>query len=215
MKENLYYLFLTGLIFGSGPCLSFCAPLLVSYAAIRATSLKKSTVLYLVFSLSRLLAYMILGALCALSMTLLRSRIFEKYTNGIYLGLGCFIILIGITTLVYKESKIRKACSWLHKGNVRNVGILGLLIGFSPCLPLLGILNYIMIISKKVSDAILFSFVFGLGTVVSPLALVVILSGKVSQKLSENNKLKVIIRVICAATLIFLGAKIILQTLLR
>lgn len=215
MKENLYYLFLAGLIFGSGPCLSFCAPLLASYAAIHATNLRRSAALYLTFSLSRLLAYMVLGTLCALSMTLLRSQIFEKYTHSIYLGLGFFIILIGITTLVYKQSKIKKVCGWLHKGNVRNVGILGLLIGFSPCLPLLGILNYIMLISQKISDAIIFSFAFGLGTMFSPLALVVILSGKISQKLSGNNKLKVIIRVICAVTLIFLGTKIILQTHLR
>jgi len=42
-----------------------------------------------------------------------------------------------------------------------------------------------------------------------------LLSGKLAHVLSKNNKLKIIIRILCGGIIIFLGGKIILQILLR
>ncbi len=215
MKENLYYLFVSGLILGSGPCLSFCAPILASYSASHPGGLKKSSISYLVFSIFKLISYAILGLACAAGAKLLQNQLFEKYLSAIFLSLGFFIVLIGITTFFYQKTEMPKICGWLHKGNIRNVGILGLLIGFSPCLPLLGILNYIVLISKTSFEALFFSLSFGLGTVLSPLLIVVMLSAGVSQKLSKNERLRVIIRAVSAIVLLVLGGRIILQTLLR
>jgi len=215
MKENLYYLFVSGLLLGSGPCLSFCAPILASYSASHPAGFKKSTIAYLVFSAFKLTSYAILGVICAAGTKLLQNQLLEKYLSATFLILGCFIVLIGITTLFYQETKISKICGWLHRGNIKNVGILGLLIGFSPCLPLLAILNYIVIISQTTLEAFIFSLSFGLGTVLSPLIIVVMFSAGVSQKLSKNNRLKVIIRMASAIVLIVLGGRIILQLLLR
>ncbi len=213
MKENLYYLFISGLILGSGPCLSLCAPVLISYTAALKASVKKSLLSYLVFSGFKILSYIILGVLCAGGVILLKHPVFIDYSNRIYLGLGYFIALIGLTTIFYKGKRISRICQWIHKGNIKNVGILGLLVGLSPCLPLLGILNYIVIISNSVYEAIIFSLVFGLGTALSPLLILVMVSGKVAEKLSQNDKFKVGIRIICGIVILFLGGKIILQTL--
>ena len=215
MKENLYYLFISGLILGSGPCLCLCAPILVSYTAIHKKTFKDSLFSYLVFSLCKLSGYAILGFFCALGVKIITSPQGAKYLDSIYLGLGCFIVLIGTTTIFYRGKKITLICNWLNKGNIRNVGILGLLIGFTPCLPLLGILNYIIIIAKNIPQAITFSLVFGLGTVVSPLFLLVLFSGKLVNQFSKNNTFKVAIRIICGLILLLLGGKIILQILLR
>jgi len=215
MNENLYYLFISGLILGSGPCLTLCAPILISYAAIHRKTFKDSFFSYLVFSLCKLLGYCILGILCSLGVKLITSPLDAKYLNLIYLIIGCFIALIGITAIFYRKSSFNPVCNWIHKGNIRNVGILGLLIGLAPCLPLLGILNYIVLTSDSLSSTIGFCIVFGLGTIISPLFLMIMLSGKLSEAISKNDKLKNIIRVICGGVIIFLGGKIILQILLR
>jgi len=215
MKENLTYLFITGLILGSGPCLSLCAPILIGYTAAHKATLKESIFSYLVFSISKLISYIILGVLCAAGVKILNSPFFIEYLDFTYFGLGAFIILIGISTIFYKVKSTTKICEWLHRGNVRNMGILGILIGFTPCLPLWGILNYVVIISHTAFDAVIYSFVFGLGTTLSPLLLLVMLSAKAANKLSQNSKFKLAIRIICGTTLLFLGGKIILQKLLQ
>ncbi len=215
MKENLYYLFLSGLILGSGPCLAFCAPILVSYTAIHKKTFKDSFFSYLVFSLCKLLSYAVLGLLCALGVKIINTPLGAKYLDSIYLGLGYFIVLIGVATIFHKGKKLTSICSWLNKGNIKNVGILGLLIGFTPCLPLLGILNYIIIISKNIPQSIIFSLVFGLGTVISPLFILVLISGKLVDQFSKNNIFKAVIRIVCGLILLLLGGRIILQILLR
>ena len=130
------------------------------------------------------------------------------------LELGIFVVLIGIATLFYSGDGTRKICAWTHHGNIRNMGILGLLVGFSPCLPLLGILNYIVIISRDPLDAVLFTFVFGVGTVLSPFILLILLSGKLAGWLSHDHKLKTISRVVCGSLLIYLGTRTVVSFIL-
>ena len=215
MKENLYYLFISGLILGSGPCLGICAPVLVSYTAIHKKTFKDSFFSYLIFSSGKLLGYCILGILCTFGVKIIASPLGAKYLGLIDPFVGCFIILIGITTIFYKGNKLNLGCRWIHKGNIRNVGILGFLIGLAPCLPLLGILNYIVLVSGSFFSTIGFCIVFGLGTIISPLFLMVMLSGRLAEVFSKNDKSKIIIRILCGGIIIFLGGKIILQRLLR
>ncbi|MDD5060008.1 MAG: sulfite exporter TauE/SafE family protein [Candidatus Omnitrophica bacterium] len=211
MKESLYYLFASGLILGSGPCLGFCAPVLIGFVAAHKPSLKNALVSYLSFSSAKLFSYMLLGGLCGMFSGILKSNIFFGYLKAINIGLGIFILLIGILTLIYRDPLKNKYCSFLSSGHLKNAGLLGLLAGFSPCLPLLGILNYIIIISHSPVEGIIYAFAFGLGTVISPVILLVALSGKLSQFLSSNQKAKNLIKVICGLVLILLGARIILK----
>jgi len=215
MKENLLFLFVSGIILGSGPCVSFCAPILMSYTAVYKASLKRAVFSYLVFSACKVLGYMILGALCAIFVGILNSDKFSALLDVIYILMALFILFIGISTLFLKQPLTKKYCAFLHRGNIRNVGILGFLVGLSPCLPLFGILNYIVIISKSGLDAIYYSLIFGLGTVISPLLLLVALSGGLADWISGNKKFQTIIRVGSGAVLIFLVGRIILQILLR
>jgi len=211
MKESLYYLFVSGLILGSGPCLGFCAPVLIGFVATYKPSLKKALVSYLFFSSAKLFSYMLLGGLCGIFSGILKSNIFLGYLKAINIGLGIFILLIGILTLILRDPLKSKYCSFLSNGHLKNAGFLGLLAGFSPCLPLLGILNYIIIISHSSLEGIFYAFAFGLGTAISPLILLVALSGKLSQFLSGNQKVKILIKIICGLVLILLGVRIILK----
>ncbi|MFH0918545.1 MAG: sulfite exporter TauE/SafE family protein [Candidatus Omnitrophota bacterium] len=211
MKESLYYLFLSGLILGSGPCVGFCAPILAGFIGVYKPSLKKALVSYLFFSWAKVVSYMILGALCGVFSGILKSSFFTGYLNVVNILLGVFVLLIGILTLYFKEPLGSKYCAFLSRGNLSNAGILGLLAGFSPCLPLLGILNYIIIISHSPLEGALYALVFGLGTTLSPVILMVGLSGKLAGDFWANIKIKKLIRVVCGLALIYLGLRILLQ----
>ncbi|MBP7088842.1 MAG: sulfite exporter TauE/SafE family protein [Candidatus Omnitrophica bacterium] len=214
MRENLYYLFLSGLILGSSSCLSICAPVLISYTVIYKRSLKESLHSYFLFSSGKLIGYMILGIISAIGVKILNSPSLINYLNFIYLLLALFIVIIGISMILDQNPNFSKNCNWLHKGNIRNVGVLGLLIGLSPCLPLLGILNYVVIISSTVFKAVFFTLVFGVGTVLSPLILGIVFSAKLGRWLCENKHIKRILKITSGTILIILGGKIILQRLL-
>ena len=215
MKESLYYLFVSGLILGSGPCLGFCAPILTGFIVTYKPSLRKALISYASFSSAKLVSYMVIGALCGVFSGLLKSGFFMSYLNIINITLGFFILLIGIVTFISKEPLGSKCCLFLSKGNLTNAGILGLLAGFSPCLPLLGILNYIIIISRSPLEGLFHAFIFGLGTSISPVILLVGLSGKLAGNLSGNNKIKTLIRVVSSLILVYLGIRIILQRFMQ
>lgn len=209
MKESLYYLFLSGLILGCGPCLGFCGPILGGFIATYKPSLKQAIISYLSFSSGKLVSYMIIGVLCGVFSGILKSSLFLGYLNIASIALGSFVLLIGILTIILKDPSNSKYCVFFSKGNLRNAGILGLLAGFSPCLPFLGILNYIIIISRSALEGLLYAFIFGLGTSISPVILLAGLSGKLTGDFSGNNKIKLIIKVISSLVLIYLGLSII------
>lgn len=215
MKESLYYLFLSGLILGSGPCIGFCAPILVSFIATYKPSLKKALISYLSFSSGKLVSYMVIGTFCGIFSGILKSGFFTGYLNIINITLGFFILLIGILTIITKEPLSSKYCAFFAQGNLKNAGLLGILAGFSPCLPLLGILNYIIIIAHSPLEGLFYAFVFGLGTAFSPIILLAGLSGTLAGKFSGNNKIKLLIRVISSLLLIYLGSSIIFQRFMQ
>ncbi len=198
---------------GAGPCLCLCGPLLISQAIIHESSLRKSVFSYLVFSGCKILGYLILSIICFAGFTTLNNIFTEKYSRLVYLIMGIFIFLTGTTAFIYSKNKIGKSCQWFSKGSIRNLGILGILVGIAPCLPLLGILNYILLVSETLSRMLVLSFIFGLGTVISPLFIIIIVAGKLSEKMTKNKKIQTIINVLSGIILLILGGKIILQTL--
>ena len=191
--------------------MGFCAPILTGFIATYKPTLKKALMAYLFFSSAKIASYMILGALCGIFSGILKSNFFMGYLHIVNIALGVFVLSIGILTILFKEPLGSKYCAFLSRGNLGGAGILGLLAGFSPCLPLLGILNYIIIISRSPLDGLFYAFIFGLGTSISPVILLVGLSGKLSGDFSGNTRVKVLIRVACSLLLISLGLMIILQ----
>ena len=135
---------------------------------------------------------------------------FSRYAQSIYFVLGLFVILLGAATCLGAKDLFGKTCAILNKGNIRNVGVAGLLIGFAPCLPLVGILNYVVLIAKNPWDAIMYLLVFGLGTVVSPLVFLAALSGKFAQMISKSQRTKTFFQYACGGMLVFLGARIVM-----
>ncbi len=155
------------------------------------------------------MSYVFWGFVCALGAAYLQSETISRYTQGVYFALGIFIVLLGIATCLGAKSFFGKTCAFLNKGNIHNVGVAGFLVGLSPCLPLFAMLNYVVLIAKSPLDAMMFLLVFGLGTVLSPLAILVAVSGKVTEVLSRNEKMKHIVQYVSGGILIFLGLRIV------
>ena len=61
MIKTIGSIFLLGLSFGLGPCVASCGPVLVSYIAGTGKNIYKGFLVYVLFSLSRVISYIILA----------------------------------------------------------------------------------------------------------------------------------------------------------
>jgi thiol:disulfide interchange protein DsbD len=105
-------------------------------------------------------------------------------------------------------------CQFLHRNlleqDKKSIFAIGLIMGLLPCVPLLTLLSYIGLISKSWQDSILYSLTFGLGTALSPLILLVVLSGAISRLFTGKKQLySQIFRLLCGLIIIFLGLQLI------
>ncbi len=209
-KEIIKF-FIAGITLGSGPCLLICLPILLPYISAKGTDWKTGLRLTLIFSFSRLLAYSLLGLLAVLVYRMVNTMLGAQ-SGYLKLISGIFIFSIGITYLLGKDLHI--SCRFIHrylvgKSNL-SMFILGLLIGFSPCAPLMAILTYIASMAKNGFYGLVSGFSFGLGTFISPLLPAGIGAGLFSQYVKKSPKAFLVIRVISALILIYFGIRLIL-----
>jgi len=104
----------------------------------------------------------------------------------------------------------------LIQHNIRSLAILGMLIGVLPCAPLIGILSYITMTSTHYMQGILMAAAFGLGTAISPLALLAMAAGAIPKlKLLQDRRALIIFQRICGTILIFFGVHVIVSALIK
>lgn len=170
--------FILGLSFGSGPCLYSCGPLLISYIIGTRKNISESLVTYFVFSLSRVLVYMVLGVAVFLFGRFSVETRLGGFLRYIYWLGGAFVVLLGTATVLGKDIHF-KICKFFNAqaGGVKNAALLGLVIGALPCVPLLVMFSYIGFVSRTWVHSLVYSFAFGLGTVVSVLLLAAVAAG--------------------------------------
>lgn len=160
--------FILGVIYGFGPCTFSCAPVLVPIVMSTSKNLKQGLLYTLIFSLGRVLVYIVLGMI----MGALGKNYEIIFSNRVT---GIFLILLGILLFF----KIHKKCL---VPKVRITGlhmsfIAGVVMGFSPCAPLLGALA-LAIASKSIIMGGFIALVFGIGTIISPILIIGLISGK-------------------------------------
>lgn len=218
MTRVVWSLFLTGLVLGYGPCLLSCGPLLISYISSTQSGPGKGLKIYLIFSLTRLVVYALFGILAGLFGQLIIQRFFEstwlQWAFGMF---GLFLILLGIAVFMQKMPSLKACHGWLGSYLVRgehHAILFSLIVSLSPCLPLLGVLGYIALISDTWSKGLLFMSAFGLGTMISPLILFCAAAGWLAKLSRRYEFWFLILRVLCAGVLIFLGLQL-LSILMR
>ena len=147
---------------------------------------------------------------------LFRKFYWESPGYIIWLAGGIFISILGLVIFLGKESQF-KVCRLLNDSliqkDTKSLITLGVLVGISPCVPLIGILSYITMVSTHFSQGILMSAAFSLGTSISPLVFLGMLAGEIPKlNILQNKKNLVIFQKACGAILFFLGMHIFIRT---
>lgn len=213
MIKIIVSLFLSGLFFGSGPCIASCGPILISYIAGTKKNILKGLITYTLFSSARIFVYLILSLLIFFLGRFTLDRLLGNFSKYVVVLGGIFIILIGLLMALGKRLEFG-LWQFLHKKflerDKKSIMILGFAIGALPCAPLLAILSYVGLVSRNWLHTLLYSFSFGVGTFVSPLILLTLLAGFIPTWLKDRKILySQIFSFICGLILIFLGTQLI------
>ncbi|MFH1868801.1 MAG: sulfite exporter TauE/SafE family protein [Candidatus Omnitrophota bacterium] len=209
-------LFLTGVVLGSGPCLASCGPILISYIAGTKNSPLGGLRSWLIFSLSRVCVYLLLGAAAGFLGAELFNRYYWELPGYIIWILGGFFIcFLGVLMFLGKHIAFR-ACSFLNKSFVqrdtKSLLVLGVIVGIFPCVPLMGVYSYITMVSHNPGHGIIMSAAFGLGTVISPMIFLGMLAGTIPRlKMLKDEKNLILFRRICGVVLFSLGVHILVK----
>jgi len=206
-------LFISGLFFGSGPCMASCGPLLISYIAATGKNIGRGLAAYIVFSLSRISAYLILALLIFFLGHFAVERLAGEYSRYISIAGGLFIICVGIVTVLGGHLDCglwKKAQKIAFAQDAKSVILFGLIIGFLPCAPLIAVFSFIGLVSKSWPAGLFYAFSFGLGTLVSPLILLVVITGLIPRLINCNAIIyHRLFNIACGLVIIFLGAQLI------
>ncbi|OIO35338.1 MAG: hypothetical protein AUJ74_06680 [Candidatus Omnitrophica bacterium CG1_02_44_16] len=216
MNNVAWSLFLTGIFLGAGPCLLSCGPLLVSYIV----GTKKDTLgglrVYLIFSITRVFVYAVFGVLAGFFGEMILHRALGSFALKIsFLIFGMFLFSLGVLIALDKFSVGQKHCGLIHKylvsKDTKNVVIFGLIVSFAPCLPLLAVLGYIALISNTWLKGVLYMSSFGLGTVLSPMIILSMWAGWLSNVIKSHKWALRIVNVVCGVIIVYLGVNLILS----
>lgn len=215
VNTAITYLQLFGIGFSlgiAGPCLLTCAPL-VAYVAGRKLSFLQGLKDILIFLLGRFVAYLLLGYIAGVSGTYLRIFATGVFAPLLRLLAGAVIILMGVYVGIGQKVTDKLCPARLSKvTGIGSLFLLGVIIGISPCPPLVSLLIDLALISKGGVDALTYALFFGLGTFISGLLTMGVLSGIFNWlplKLFRSQKAKLVFRIICALLLMLLGLNLI------
>jgi sulfite exporter TauE/SafE len=92
----------------------------------------------------------------------------------------------------------------------KNIIIFGLIVSFSPCLPLFAVMGYIALLADHWLKGFLMMASFGLGTILSPMIIFSLVAGRLSQVLKKTENIYRWIKAGCGLILALLGVFLIL-----
>lgn len=211
-------LFTAGLVLGASQCVVSCAPMLALYVAGTREGWREGLRATLIFSFSRLFAYVLLGLgagfLGMLLDNFLRSPGFGSY---LWISAGALVSLLGVLVILGKEPRFH-FCQALSqhtvKDSTKSMALLGFIVGVAPCAPLLGILTYIALSVEDPLLGAIYAFCFGVGTaIITPIVLLGVLSSVAPRLLFKNPKILDIFRRSCGLLLLFFGARLIVDAI--
>jgi len=208
--------FTLGLIYGSTLCTSECLPYVTSYIAGIGADFRKGVTATFIYNSGRVTAYAILGALAGTSKLFINNSLLLPYQKYTLLAFGIVSLIVGIGILLKGEYS-SKACNgkncnplglWRLTGRFETSAfIMGLSKGLVVCPPLLALLLSSLAFSTPI-DSFILTFLFGLGTALSPL---LILGGVTGWLLNKAPLLSRWISRIGALILMLLGIGIIIN----
>lgn len=212
-------MFLSGLALGVGPCMFFCLPLLVPLVAGTREGWMEGLKATLAFSLSRLLAYTLLGLVAGLSGELLVGLLGRtEFSLYVWVVGGLFISLLGVLILMGVEPKTapcRLLMRYTIDDGLKSLVFLGFLVGITPCAPLLGILTYIALSVETSLVGAFYALCFGLGaSITTPITVLGVVAGVAPRLVFKDPRIYELFKRSCGLILVLLGARQILAQFL-
>lgn len=212
MPKTIVSMFLSGLFFGSGPCVAGCGPLFLSYIAGSGKNIGAGLYSYCLFSLSRISAYVFLGVLIFFLGNFALRSFFSRFSSYSLIAGGSFTMLIGFLIVLGRRPK-PAFLSGLQKRILgrdrKSLLIMGLAVGFVPCAPLFAFLSYAGLISDSWVKSFVYSFAFGAGTFFSPLIFLTLLAGLLPGLFTDREIfLRRAFSFICGVIIIILGLEL-------
>ncbi len=208
--------FILGLSLGFGPCIASCGPILISYIAATDKEISKALRTYFFFSLARITAYLILSlAIFYLGQAALE-KLLGDFSPYLFRAGGIFIIFLGILIAAGKRWEVFKPCNFLEqhflKRDLKSILLLGLITGFTPCLPLIAAFSYISFAAKTWANSLLYAFFFGLGTSLSPLIVLAMLTGLIPKVFRQQKETyRRVFNLTCGLIIVFLGLQLFIR----
>ena len=210
MVKVLLSLFITGILFGSGPCLASCGPILISYILGTEKNILKGLSAYFLFSFSRIIIYLLFSILIFYLGQFALERAMQGWYKYVIVIGAIYIIFVGLLLIFNKNINSPFFASLQKiflKREIKNIVLLGLITGLLPCAPLFALLSYVGLISKRWFESLIYGFSFGMGTFLSPLVFLVLLSGSLNRFLNQKRGLyRTIFNSACGLIIIGIGA---------
>lgn len=211
-------LFTAGLVLGASQCVISCVPMLILYIAGTREGWMEGLKATLIFSFSRLFAYVLLGLVAGFSSMfladLLQNPEFDSY---LWISAGAVVSLLGVLVILGKEPRFH-LCRALSQHTVndstKSMALLGFIVGLAPCAPLLGILTYIAFSAESPLVGVFYALCFGIGTtIITPIVILGVLASIAPRFLFKNPKILDIFRRSCGVLLLFFGARLIVDAI--
>ena len=180
-----------GFTYGLGPCTVSCAPLIVPIIVATAKDKREGVIFSLIFSIGRVFSYTLLGFLSGLL-----GKQIDWFIPNWLLGVIFVLLGIGIAFNVQKKCLIK---------NVKITGpymsfFSGVAMGLGPCPPLIALLA-LAVLSQSALTGLAMGFVFGLGTILSPILILGFFSGW----FAKNKEFHKVLPYVSGGFLVLLG----------
>jgi len=206
-------LFLTGLLFGAGPCLASCGPVLISYIAATKKNIYGGLFAYSLFSFARISVYLFLSLAIFYFGQFTTERLLHAFSGYIFITAGVFICVMGLLLVLDKKIDtwpFRVLNKYVLEKEKKNSAVLGIVFGLLPCAPLFVLLSYIGLFSKTWLESLIYALAFGAGTFLSPLLFLAIFTGLMPVWLKDRKEIyyRILIR-LCGLFIVFLGIQLI------
>ncbi len=189
-----------GILYGLGPCLIFCLPILTPLVMATARTGKEGIIQTFLFGFGRISTYIFLGGISGYTGYLLGELISQKVL-GIFLIFFGIFILAGYFLKLNPWPKFSRCSFFLANKGMELSYFTGLVIGLSPCPPLLALLA-MAVLEKSPLIGTGMGLFFGLGSLVTPL----IIFGFLAGKLSSLKEFKTIVPITSGLFLILFGS---------
>ena len=218
---DLIPIFISGLVLANGPCLFICVPVILPcisgfpQSAAECRGWQTGLKFALVFSAARVSAYALLGFLSVAFYRVVFSLIAPQGAY-IHTGLGLLISGTGIVYL-FKNYQARsggrqpgcRVHPKLKGTSVWHMILFGLLVGLSPCPPLLAMLTYIGATAASPWHGLAAGAVFGSGTIITPLIPLAAFTGFFVDRIKRFQGAHLAVKIISALILVYFGLRLI------